>query len=125
MFPKEATSHIQGGGGGQGGPFPVMLGDLLEAYTTGGPFGDLHAAFVNESRTLGRCLVPRIGNPGSLDKRAKCARPRPGNENAAVRPSQIFGGFTMDLLYWESQSRLHPVRGKGLSHLKESMSIEH
>jgi hypothetical protein len=24
----------------------------------------LHAAFLNESRTRGRCLVPRTGNPG-------------------------------------------------------------
>jgi hypothetical protein len=31
----------------------------------------------------------------------------------------------MDLLYWESQSRLQPVRGKGLSHLNESLSTEH
>jgi hypothetical protein len=23
-----------------------------------------HAAFLNESRTRGRCLVPRAGNPG-------------------------------------------------------------
>ena len=26
----------------------------------------LHAAFLNESRTRGRCLVPRTGNPGIL-----------------------------------------------------------
>jgi hypothetical protein len=25
---------------------------------------ELHAAFLNESRTRGRCLVPRTGNPG-------------------------------------------------------------
>jgi hypothetical protein len=26
--------------------------------------GNLHAAFLNESRTRGRCLGPRTGNPG-------------------------------------------------------------
>jgi len=25
---------------------------------------ELHAAFLDESRTRGRCWVPRIGNPG-------------------------------------------------------------
>jgi hypothetical protein len=25
---------------------------------------ELHAAFLNESRTRGRCSVPRTGNPG-------------------------------------------------------------
>jgi hypothetical protein len=25
---------------------------------------ELYAAFLNESRTLGRCLAPRTGNPG-------------------------------------------------------------
>ena len=34
--------------------FPVMLGGT----------GELHAAFLNESRTRGRRLVPRTGNPG-------------------------------------------------------------
>jgi hypothetical protein len=34
--------------------FPVKLGDVDE----------LHAAFLDESRTRWRCLVPRTGNPG-------------------------------------------------------------
>src|ERR1700690_981561 len=34
--------------------FPVKLAGVDE----------LHAAFLNESRTRGRCLVPRTGNPG-------------------------------------------------------------
>ena len=35
----------------------------------------LHAAFLNESRTRGRCLVPRTGNPGvwfSLEENHDC-----------------------------------------------------
>ena len=34
--------------------FPVKLVGVVE----------LQAAFLNESRTRGRCLVPRTGNPG-------------------------------------------------------------
>ena len=34
--------------------FPLELGDVDK----------VHAAFLNESRTRGRCLVPRTGNPG-------------------------------------------------------------
>jgi hypothetical protein len=34
--------------------FPVNFGDAAK----------LHAAFLNESRTRGRPLVPRAGNPG-------------------------------------------------------------
>ena len=34
--------------------FPVEFGGV----------GEVHAAFLNESRTRGRCLVPRTGNPG-------------------------------------------------------------
>lgn len=30
-----------------------------------------------------------------------------------------------DLVYWKSQTRLHPVRGKGVSHLNASLSTEH
>src|ERR1700677_311501 len=33
---------------------------------------ELPAAFLNESRTRGRCLVPRTGNPGSRSFFARC-----------------------------------------------------
>jgi hypothetical protein len=50
-------SHIPG--------FPVEFGGV----------GDLRAAFFKESRTRGRCLAPRAGNPGSRERRARYGPP--------------------------------------------------
>jgi hypothetical protein len=36
-----------------------------------------------------------------------------------------FSVFWTDLVEWEPQTRLLPVRGKGLSHLNQSLSTEH
>jgi hypothetical protein len=36
---------------------------------------ELHAAFLDESRTRGRCLVPRTGNPGISLVFARCGIP--------------------------------------------------